>query len=119
MNASQPARWFTLLDRTEVRMGIARTALASSPNNPRLLNDLARLLVASADSARRAIRADPNSGNFYNTMGLFEYRNDHWDEAISSLNHSVDPDKGTQPLNFFFLSMAYWCRGDKSEADRS
>ena len=79
---------------------LARTALASSPSNPRFLGNVAWILVAAADPgqrrpaealplARRAIQAEPDNADFYQLLGLVEYRNDHWDAAISSLNRSV------------------------------
>jgi len=108
---------------------LARTALASNPNDPSFLGNLAWILVAPADPAqrhpaealslaRRAVQAEPDNADFRNTLGLVEYRNDHWDEAISALNRSVELHKGTQPLDFFFLAMAHRRRGDKSEAEQ-
>jgi tetratricopeptide (TPR) repeat protein len=108
---------------------LVRTALASSPKNPLSLGYLAWILVAAADPgqrrpaealplARRAVKAEPDNGDLCNALGLVEYRNNHWDEAISSLNRSVDLDKGAQPTDFFFLAMAHWRRGDKSEAEQ-
>jgi tetratricopeptide (TPR) repeat protein len=106
-----------------------RTALASSPNNPYLLDDFAWKLVAAADPgqrhpaealpfARRAVKVAPDNGDFYNTLGLVEYRNDHWDEAISSLNGAIDLHKGAEPTDFLFLAMAHWRRGDRSDAEQ-
>jgi uncharacterized protein HemY len=42
---------------------------------------------------RRALQTTSNTdqaARAYNTLGLAEYRNDHWDAAISSLNRSVE-----------------------------
>jgi len=67
--------------------------------------------------ARHAVQVAPDDAEIYNTLGLAEYRNDHWDEAVSALNRAIELDKGAQPLDFFFLAMAHWRRGDKSEAE--
>jgi serine/threonine protein kinase/tetratricopeptide (TPR) repeat protein len=111
------------------REALFRRAIASSPNNPRLLNGLSWALLSVADPdqrrpeealplARRAVQLKTETWYIYNTLGLAEYRNDHWDEAISSLNRSVELDKGSKPTDFFFLAMALWRRGDKSEAEQ-
>ena len=108
---------------------LVRTALASSPNHPVSLGYLAWILVDAADPgqrrpaealplARSAVKAEPDNGELTNMLGLVEYRNNHWDAAISSLNRSVDLDKGTQSTDFFLLAMAHWRRGDKSEAEQ-
>jgi tetratricopeptide (TPR) repeat protein len=108
---------------------LVRTALASSSNHPVSLGYLAWILVDAADPgqrrpaealplARSAVKAEPDNVDLTNMLGLVEYRNNHWDEAISSLNRSVDLDKGAQPTDFFFLAMAHWRRGDKSDAEQ-
>ena len=97
------------------------------PQTLKSMNDLAWELVADPDPRNRrpeealqlirsAVRAAPNVRYNYNTLGLAEYRNNHWDEAIAALNRSVEMDKGAQPLDFFFLAMAHWQRGEKDEA---
>ena len=52
----------------------------------------------------------------YNTLGLVEYRNNRWDEAIADLNHAAALDQEHQPLDYIFLAMAHWQKGDKVEA---
>jgi uncharacterized protein HemY len=74
--------------------------------------------VEALPLARRAAREEPDTSDFCNTLGLVEYRNDHWDEAISSLNRAVELNKGAEPTDFFFLAMAHSRRGDKSEAEQ-
>ena len=107
-----------------------RGLVASTPNDPFLLNTLSWYLAASTDPgqrspaealplARRAVQVMPDSGDTDNTLGLVEYRNDHWDQAISSLNRAVDLHKAApDPTDFFFLAMAHGRRGDKSEAEQ-
>jgi serine/threonine protein kinase len=106
-----------------------RKSLESRPDNPAPLNDLAWYLVAvpdparrrpqeALDLARRAVRVAPDPSPYYNTLGLAEYRNGLWDEAIVTLNKSAEANKGSEPADFFFLSMAHWKHGDKDEAER-
>jgi serine/threonine protein kinase/Tfp pilus assembly protein PilF len=106
-----------------------RKSLDSNPNNPYSLNEFAWYLVAAADSrqrrpeealqlSRRAVKGAPDVGGYYNTLGLVEYRNDLWDEAIVTLNRAAEMDNGADPTDFFFLAMAHWKRGDKGEAEQ-
>jgi tetratricopeptide (TPR) repeat protein len=108
---------------------LRRTALASSPNDAHLLNVFAWDLVAVADPrqrrpaealpfARRLVQLAPDSGDNYNTLGLVDYRNDHWTEAISALNRAVELHKDADPTDLLFLAMAHWRRGDKREAEQ-
>ncbi|HEV2381942.1 MAG TPA: tetratricopeptide repeat protein [Terriglobia bacterium] len=109
--------------------GLYRTCLASNSNNPTVLNMIAWYLVAAEDrhlrhpqealeAARRAVKLAPDEAAYYNTLGLAEYRNGLWDEAIGTLNKSAEMDKGSEPTDFFFLAMAHWARGDKAEAEQ-
>lgn len=106
-----------------------RRPLESSSNNPLFLKALAWYLVAAADRrqrrptealqlARGAVKEAPDCDECHNTLGLAEYRNGLWDEAVATLNRSAVLDNGTQPTDFFFLAMAHWKRGDKGEAER-
>ena len=106
-----------------------RRALESSPNNPHFLNGLAWYLVAAADRrqrrptealqfARGAVKVAPDCADCYISLGLAEYRNGLWDEAIATLNRSAVMDNGTEPMDFFFLAMAHWRRRDIGEAER-
>lgn len=105
-----------------------RKSLESAPNDADPLNAFAWYLVAVPDRsrrrpeealplARRAVQAAPNAAD-YNTLGLAQYRNGLWDEAIATLNKSAEMDKGSDPTDFFFLAMAHWARGDKAEAEQ-
>ena len=108
---------------------IQRRVLKGRPNDPASLNALAWSLASAPDlglrrpeealeAARRAVKLAPDEAADYNTLGLAEYRNGLWDDAILTLNKSAELDKGSQPTDFFFLSMAHWKRGDKAEAAR-
>jgi len=105
-----------------------RNALLTSPNNPTLLNNLAWYLLSVPDRrlrrpkealqlARQLVKGSPDNGGYYNTLGLAEYRNDLWDDAIAALGQSVEKNNGSEPTDFFFLAMAHWKRGDKGDAE--
>jgi len=104
-----------------------RNYLAGDSNSAVRMNALAWYLVSARDRsqwrplealdlARRALKASPDSGWAFNTLGLAAYRAGHWDEAIDSLNSAVQIDGNADPTNFFFLAMAHWRRGDKDDA---
>ncbi|HEV2490262.1 MAG TPA: serine/threonine-protein kinase [Candidatus Acidoferrales bacterium] len=107
---------------------LCREGLKDDTNNPEWLNDLAWFLVSdpdlgerrpkeALDLVRRAFKAAPE-GNYYGTLGLAEYRNGLWNDAIATLNKSAELNKGAEPTDFFLLSMSYRKRGDKAEAAR-
>jgi Tfp pilus assembly protein PilF len=106
-----------------------RRFLKSYPTNPDLLDEFAWYLVAVPDRRRRrpeealrlsrqAVQESPSKNGYYNTLGLAEYRNGHWDEAITALKRSIELDAGNDPTDYFFLAMAHWRRGDKSDAEQ-
>jgi eukaryotic-like serine/threonine-protein kinase len=107
---------------------IYRAWLAINANNRTTLNELAWHLVAIPDRrlrrpqealqlARRAVKGTPETGAYYNTLGLAEYRNGLFDEAIATLNRSVELNHESKPSDFFFLAMAHWSLGERSEAE--
>jgi uncharacterized protein HemY len=57
--------------------------------------------------SRQAVQEVPSKNGYYNTLGLAEYRNDLWNQAIISLHRSIELDAGTDPTDFFFLAMAH------------
>jgi len=106
-----------------------REDVKANPDSRYRLNRLARLLVSvpgrsrrrpeeALQLARRALKGTPDVATYYNTLGLAEYRNGLWDEAVVSLNKSAEMNKGSDPTDFLFLAMAHWRRGDKGEAEQ-
>jgi serine/threonine-protein kinase len=123
---AQALRRLGRFDATEAAF---RKALDLDPNHAYSLNSLAWDLSVVPDRRKRrpqealelilhAIREAPNVSTYYNTLGLAEYRNGLWNEAIATLTKSVEMSKGSDPTDFFFLAMAHWVRGEKSEADQ-
>ena len=100
------------------------------PTHPRTLqamNHLAWVLVTNSDVrqrrpaealqlARASVQGPSTEPWMLTTLGLAEYRNGHWDEAIAALNHALQMGKDTDPADDLFLSLAHWQRGDKAEA---
>ncbi|HEV8062849.1 MAG TPA: protein kinase [Gemmataceae bacterium] len=70
--------------------------------------------------AEAAVRELPESSDLVHTLGVAQYRNGQYQQALASLArseklHSIH-DKGTDPGNFAFLAMTYHQLGRKVEA---
>jgi tetratricopeptide (TPR) repeat protein len=67
--------------------------------------------------AAKAVATVPDSGLFWNTVGVAEYRAGNWDAAIQAIerSHQLLGD-GHASHNLFFLAMSYWQLGRKDEA---
>jgi tetratricopeptide (TPR) repeat protein len=102
----------------------AREALAS------VLNKLAWPLATHPEPARRdpgravqlareAIELKPQNGNYHNTLGTALYRAGRWNDAIEALKTADQLSAGkAHGPNAFFIAMAHWRLGDKTEARR-
>ncbi|MFO0967576.1 MAG: serine/threonine-protein kinase [Gemmataceae bacterium] len=91
------------------------------------LNNLAWLLAAAADPrvrhpgwavelAQKAVDSVPKAGAIWNTLGVAQYRAGDWKAAIAALEKSMELRKGGDSLDWFFLAMAHWKRGEKDKA---
>jgi tetratricopeptide (TPR) repeat protein len=92
------------------------------------LNNRAWSLATSADPqtrdphtavelAQEAVKLAPNSVDFWNTLGVAQYRDGNFKEAVSSLQKYRDlRTSDAEYSNPFFLAMAHWQLGDKDEA---
>jgi non-specific serine/threonine protein kinase/serine/threonine-protein kinase len=103
---------------------------AKHPGHPDTLASmdmLARLLATCPDAkvrntsravelAKRAVELAPNDGNYWNTLGVANYRGGDGKAAIAALEKSMALRKGGDSLDWFFLAMAHWQLGDKEEA---
>jgi serine/threonine-protein kinase len=118
------------LGRFEESVAAFRKALELNPNNSYPLNALAWYLVTAPDRrqrrpqealdlARTAVKEGPDVATNYNTLGLAEYRNGLFVEAVATLRKSIEMSKGSDPSDFFFLAMTLWQRGERSEAERN
>jgi tetratricopeptide (TPR) repeat protein len=66
--------------------------------------------------AKKAVEFAPNVGNYWNTLGVAQYRNGEWKAAIETLMKSIQLCKGGYSADFFFLAMAHWQLGEKDKA---
>ena len=74
-------------------------------------NSAEALLAASA-----AVAEEPFVTQYLNSLGIAQYRAGKWDEAIRSLNKSVEVNGSADSFDAFFLAMAHWQRGEKETA---
>ena len=109
---------------------VYRKACATRSDSAEAFDTLAWFLLTVPDArlrrpqealelSRKALRlAGDNAGPEYNALGLALVRNKQWDEAVSTLNKSVGPNKEADASNFFLLAIAEHGRGNKADAER-
>ncbi len=68
--------------------------------------------------AEKAYRAHPSDVNIWNTLGVSQYRAGNWQDAIKTLNKSIELRHGGDSNDWFFLAMAHWQLHDKEDAHR-
>jgi tetratricopeptide (TPR) repeat protein len=66
--------------------------------------------------AKKAVEMEPGNGNFWNTLGVAQYRNGDWKAAVEALMKSIQLRKGGDSFDFFFLAMAHCQLGEKDKA---
>jgi hypothetical protein len=90
--------------------------VVSRPGCPADLYDLALSLVEAV------CRERPNDGAFLNTLGVAQYRCEHWEDAVTTLTRSNQINSssqlGPQPADVAFLAMVLH-RLDKNEEARN
>ncbi len=102
-------------------------SLELAPANPSVSNNLAWLLATCPDSAfrdparavklgKKAIALAPQSGTYWNTLGVAHHRAGEWKAAINALNKSMELSQGGDPNDWLFLAMAHAKLGTKDEA---
>ena len=90
-------------------------------------NRLARAWVANDDpqlrdparavrSASEAVALAPRIGVYWATLGMAQYRAGKSDEAIRSLERSIELRWGGDGAVYCYLAMANWQKGDKEQA---
>jgi serine/threonine protein kinase/predicted Zn-dependent protease len=91
------------------------------------MNELAWILATSMDPklrdpqralelAKKAVDLAPRKGDFQNTLGAAYYRVGDWQGAVSALEKSTELRKGGESTDWFFLAMAHWRLGNKSQS---
>jgi serine/threonine protein kinase/Tfp pilus assembly protein PilF len=103
-------------------------ALDMDPNNALAANNFAWVLVTAADRelwdaqraaelAQHAIDLVPDAGLFWNTLGVAHYRLGNWQQAIESLEKSLELlGREAYGFNAFCLSMSYAQLGRREDA---
>jgi superkiller protein 3 len=104
-------------------------AIELAPQDDSIVNNLAWVLVNSADAAgrdpakaieiaHRAIQLSPQKAEYWNTLGAAQYRAGDWRTAVATLKKSEDllPGRSTTCVNALFLAMAYWQLNERDEA---
>jgi tetratricopeptide (TPR) repeat protein/tRNA A-37 threonylcarbamoyl transferase component Bud32 len=104
-----------------------RKALAVDPEDSEVNNDLAWFLATSPEPrlrdaalavrlATKAVKAQPKSADYWNTLGVAHYRNGDDKAAISELETAMSLGAGGTSMDWFFLAMANWRLGDRDQA---
>jgi serine/threonine protein kinase/Tfp pilus assembly protein PilF len=102
-------------------------AIRLKPDDAQFRNTLARLLATcpevklrdpnqAVEHAQKAVELAPGQGGFWNTLGVAQYRNGDWKEAVEALMKSSQLRTGGDSSDFFFLAMAQWQLNDKDKA---
>jgi tetratricopeptide (TPR) repeat protein len=104
-----------------------RKALKLDPESPVANNGLAWFLATNpepslrdaAEAVRRAekaVKAEPKSGSYRNTLGVAHYRNGDYKGALADLEESMRLRDGGDSFDWFFVAMTHWHLGDRAKA---
>jgi tetratricopeptide (TPR) repeat protein len=74
--------------------------------------------VRAVKLAQKAVELAPKEGNYWNMLGVAQYRAGNWKAAVTALEKSMDLRRGGDSSDWFFLAMAHWQLGDKNEASK-
>ncbi|MBB3993221.1 tetratricopeptide (TPR) repeat protein [Sulfitobacter undariae] len=99
-----------------------RTALATNPEQPQVLNYLGYSLVEenreldeALDMIERAVAASPDSGFIVDSLGWVYYRLGRYEEAVIQMERAVELE-AVDPVVNDHLGDVYWAVGRKREA---
>jgi serine/threonine protein kinase len=103
--------------------------VARNPNNVQDANELAWFLAVCADQgfrnparavsiAQKTTKQIPQNSSFWTTLGVAQYRDGQWQEAVNTLEKSIALGRGGNSSDWLFRAMAHWQLGEK-EAARS
>jgi tetratricopeptide (TPR) repeat protein len=67
--------------------------------------------------ARKAVEMSPRNANYWNTLGVAQYRVGDWRSAVDSLDKSMMLRDGGDGFDWYFAAMAYCQLGEKSRAE--
>jgi uncharacterized protein HemY len=91
------------------------------------MNSLAWLLATCPDAkvrdgaravelAKKAVERAPKQEAYHNTLGAAHYRAAAWNDAVATLEKSMELRNGGDSSDWFFLAMAHWQLNNKDEA---
>jgi tetratricopeptide (TPR) repeat protein len=66
--------------------------------------------------ARIAVEIEPQTGNYWNTLGVALYRNGNWNEAKNALSRSIELRGNGDSFDWFFLAIIHLKQGRKEQA---
>ena len=122
------SRLFDAIERQDDPLALTSGLLSLRPDDPGAHNEAAWRLATSPDKdalyphaaqavewARRANELAPNDGGLLNTLGVALYRAEQWQEAIDTLQKSIELGADV-PHNWLFIAMAHWQLDQKDKA---
>jgi WD40 repeat protein/Flp pilus assembly protein TadD/tRNA A-37 threonylcarbamoyl transferase component Bud32 len=102
-------------------------SLKLNPADPAVHNSLAWMLATCADAtqrdparsvelAKRAVELSSGTGEYWNTLGVAQYRVGDWQAAIVSLRKSIALREAADCSEFFFLALSCYQSGEMQMA---
>jgi serine/threonine protein kinase/tetratricopeptide (TPR) repeat protein/WD40 repeat protein len=121
------AACYESLGKTDLAAVDHDRALQLASDDPRTLNNLAWRLVAGPERQRdppraleliqRAVEREPDNATFLPTLGVVQYRNARYAEAVGTLEKSLAAGPGRQEAHdLFCLAMCHARLGDPARA---
>ena len=72
--------------------------------------------AAAVTLAKGAVERAPKTGDFWNTLGLAQYRAEAWEAAIGAAEKSTTLHADGNGVSFLVLAMAHWRMGRRDQA---
>lgn len=121
------AGWYVTDGRWKDLVELYQHYVKRFPTNAALCNNQAWFLATCPDPqfrdpdaalrlARAATSIEKLNGVYQNTLGVVHYRRGEYREAVTLLAESMRLQNGGVPQDWFFLAMAHWKLGNKTEA---